>query len=79
MGPPRPGEILPPMLRDRLDLSEEQSKQVDALQKEVDAKLAKILNEKQNQQLKQIRERGPGGFGRRRRGPGSGPPSDRPE
>ena len=37
MGPPRPGEILPAMLRDRLELTAEQSQQVDALQKEVDA------------------------------------------
>jgi hypothetical protein len=44
-GPPRPGQILPPMLRDRLELTEEQSKQVDALQKEVDARLDNILNE----------------------------------
>jgi len=68
MGPPRPGEVLPAMLRDRLELTAEQSKQVDALQKEVDAKLEKILNEDQRQQLKEMRERGPGGPG------GFGPP-----
>jgi len=92
-GPPRPGQILPPMLRDRLELTEEQSKQVDALQKEVDARLDKILNEEQRQTLKQMLERGPGGpggFGRGGPGgpggfgpppppPGDGPPPDRPE
>jgi EF hand len=63
MGPPRPGEILPAMLRDRLELTPEQSQQVDALQKEVDAKLAKILSAEQMKQLQEMRNRGPGGFG----------------
>ena len=57
------------MLRRRLSLTADQEKQVDALQKEVDAKLDKILNAEQKQQLKQMRERGPGGFG-----PGGPPP-----
>jgi hypothetical protein len=90
MGPPRPGEILPPMLRDRLELTPEQSKQVDALQKEVDARLAKILSEDQNKQLQEMRSRGPGGFGRGGPGgfgspprggfgpPPGGPDGDRP-
>ena len=43
MGPPRPGEILPPMLQDRLRLTAEQKTQLEDLQKEVDAKLEKIL------------------------------------
>ncbi len=68
-GPPQPGQILPPMLRQRLGLTADQQKQVDALQKEVDAKLDKILTSEQKQQLKQMRERGPGGFG-----PGGPPP-----
>ena len=93
MGPPRPGEILPAMFRDRLELTAEQSKQVDALQKDVDARLEKILNEDQRQQLKEMRDRGPGGsggpggFGPRRRtrwprgGPGGfgPPPPDGPD
>ena len=54
---------------------------MDALQKEVNAKLDKILNADQREQLKQMRERGPGGFGPpggfggpggRRGGPGPG-------
>lgn len=93
MRPPRPGEVLPAMLRDRLELTAEQSKQVDALQKDVDARLAQILNEDQKKQLEEMRSRGPGGFGPPpgggfrpggpRGGPGGpggfGPPSDRSE
>ncbi|MDB5175007.1 MAG: hypothetical protein JWN51_3780 [Phycisphaerales bacterium] len=67
-GPPRPGQVLPPFLRDRLNLTADQAKQVDDLQKEVDAKLAKILTQEQNQQLKEMGNRGPGGPG----GPGGG-------
>jgi hypothetical protein len=78
MSPPRPGEILPAMLRDRLELTPEQSQQVDALQKEVDAKLAKILNADQKQQLQEMRDRGPGGFGPPPGGFGPGGPPDGP-
>ena len=76
MGRPQPGQILPQFLRDRLELAE-QEKQIQALQKEVDAKLAKILTADQKQQLKEIRERGPGGFGPPPGGPG-GPPGNGP-
>jgi EF hand len=62
-GPPRPGEILPAMLRQRLNLTATQQKQVADLQKEVDAKLAQILTAEQRNQLKAMRDRGPGGFG----------------
>jgi EF hand len=62
-GPPRPGEILPAMLRQRLNLTAKQQKQVADLQKEVDAKLAEILTAEQRNQLKTMRDRGPGGFG----------------
>ena len=77
-GPPgggfRPGEILPPMVLSRLNLSAEQKTQIDALQKDVDARLEKILNDEQRTQWKAMRSRGPGGPGRGgpggRRGPG---------
>jgi len=69
-GPPRPGEILPGMLRRNLKLTAEQTKQLDDLQKEVDAKIEKILNDDQKKQLKAMRQRGPGMFG----GPGGRPP-----
>ena len=68
MGGGRPGEILPRMLQERLRLSPEQRSDLEALQKEVDAKLDKILSAEQKTQLKQMRDRGPGGFGPR--GPG---------
>lgn len=73
MGPPRPGEVLPPMLQQRLNLTASQKAEVEALQKDVDARLAKILTSEQSAQLKEMRRRGPGGFG----GPG-GPGGRRP-
>jgi hypothetical protein len=77
--PPRPGEILPRMLQQRLRLTATQKTQIDELQKEVDAKLAKILDDEQKEQLKQMRDRGPGGFGPRGGGrPGGGPPPPPP-
>ena len=77
-GPPRPGQVLPPMAQQMLNLTDDQKKQVDELQKEVDAKLAKILTPQQLDQLKQMPGRGPGGrggFGPG--GPGGPPPQDR--
>lgn len=70
MGPSRPGEVLPVMLQTRLGLSAEQRSQIELLQKDVDARLAKILTEGQQEQLKEMRNRGPGG-------PGGGPPGGR--
>ncbi len=83
-GPPRPAQVLPPFLQERLELTAEQKKQLDALQKEVDAKLDKILTAEQKKQLKEMREGfGPGGRGPGGRGPGGpggrgagGPPPD---
>ena len=45
-GPPQPGQILPPFLQEQLKLTADQKKQLDALQKEVDAKLDKILTDR---------------------------------
>jgi hypothetical protein len=73
MGMGRPGEILPRMLQDRLKFTPQQRTDLEDLQKEVDAKLDKILSAEQKTQLKQLRERGPGGFGPR----GGGPPGGR--
>jgi outer membrane protein assembly factor BamB len=59
-GPPQLGQILPPYLQQRLDLTDDQKKQLAELQKEVDGKLEKILTDDQKKQLKEMRE----GFGR---------------
>jgi hypothetical protein len=58
-GPPQPGQILPDRLQETLKLTDDQKKQVADLQKEVDAKLAKILTEDQQRQLKEMRNRRP--------------------
>lgn len=75
MGAPRPGEILPAMLRRELQLTDEQSQELDALQKEVDARLAKILSAEQRDALRRMRpppqRRAEWIPGRR---PGGGPP-----
>jgi hypothetical protein len=85
-GPPgRPGEVLPQGLRQRLQLTADQRSQLDALQKDVDARLAKILTSAQQTQLREMRGPGgpgfgpgPGGFGPPGGGPGrGGPPPDR--
>jgi hypothetical protein len=75
-GPPPIGQVLPPFLRDALEVSDAQRKQLDDLQKEVDSKLAKILTEEQRKRLQELRDRGPGGPG----GPVGrfGPPGGRP-
>jgi hypothetical protein len=69
-GPPAVGQILPGFLQERLNLTAEQKEQVAELQKDVDAKLAKILTDEQKKTLQEMRERGPGRFGP----PGGGPP-----
>jgi hypothetical protein len=75
-GPPQPGQILPSFLQERLKLSAKQKKQVAELQKDVDGKLAKILTEDQNKQLKLLREEGPGRGGPGRRGEPEGDGAD---
>jgi hypothetical protein len=62
-GAPQPGQILAGFLRDMLRLSPEQRKQTDELQKGVDGKLAKLLQEEQKKQLKERPQGGAGGFG----------------
>lgn len=85
-----PGQLLPQPLQDELKLTDEQRQKIDELQKETDSRLAKILTEDQQRQLREIRERGPGDFGPpSERGPREGgrpggprrrraPPDDRP-
>lgn len=74
----RPGDILPGPLQDMLRLTDEQKKQVAELQKEADAKVEKILTEDQRKQLKEMRDRGPMGFGPPGGPGGFGPPPGGP-
>jgi hypothetical protein len=72
-GPPpgfQLGKVLPPHIREDLDLSEEQEKQLEALEKEVKNRLMKILSVKQQKQIEKLRNRRPGP-------PGDGPGGDR--
>jgi hypothetical protein len=71
---PAPGQLLPTFLQDQLKLTAEQKKQVEELQKETDAKLAKILTEEQQKEFRAMRDRPPGAPGFGPRGPGFGPP-----
>jgi hypothetical protein len=75
--------LLPPFIAERLELTSEQKKQIEELEKETKAKLEKILTAKQKKMLEQVRpmrpgQGGPGGPGGqggpgRGRGPGGGP------
>jgi hypothetical protein len=74
------GQVMPTFMQERLNLTDAQKRKVEALQKEVDTRLDKILTGDQQKQLKALRESGPGGrgFG----GPGGpdgfGPPPGEP-
>jgi len=74
---PKPGDVLPTGVQQRLKLTADQKKDLAAFQKDVDAKLEKILTAEQKKSLQEMRDRpfGPGGgppmpFG----GPGGFPP-----
>jgi hypothetical protein len=63
-GPPppfEPGKILPPHVRDTLELSEDQEKQIGDLEKEVRTKLLRILTDEQKDRLQEMRDKGPKG------------------
>lgn len=69
-GRPQPGQVLPAFMQDELQLTDSQRRDLQELQKDVDARLGKILTAEQQQQLRQMQSRGPGGPG----GPGGGGP-----
>ncbi len=78
MGPPggfRLGSVLPPHLAEDLDLTQEQRKEIAKIEKEVRAKLEKLLTRKQKALIEAHRPRGERGEGDR-----PGPPErrDRP-
>jgi hypothetical protein len=66
----QPGKILSPPQQETLKLSPEQKKKLEEIQKEVDAKLDKLLTDDQKSQLRAMQQ-GPGGGGPG--GPGGGP------
>ncbi|HEV3142919.1 MAG TPA: hypothetical protein VGZ47_03445, partial [Gemmataceae bacterium] len=70
----QPGQILPVPIQASLNLTDEQKKEVEALQKEVDAKLEKILTEEQRKQLKDMQQGAPRRGGAGRPAPGGNPP-----
>ena len=77
-GPPRYklGKVFPPPLLDELELTPEQEKELDAIEKELKTKLEKLLRKEQKKKVEDFRPRGPGGRG----GPGrkGGDRPDRP-
>ncbi len=65
-GAPRVGDVMPAQAADRLKLTPEQRRKMAELQKEVEARIQKILDDEQKAELKKMRETRPGG--------GFGPP-----
>ena len=61
-GGPRGVDLFPFFVRDQLDLTPEQSKQIEDFQKELGGKLDKTLNDAQKKQVREINPFGPGGF-----------------
>jgi hypothetical protein len=61
--------IVPPFVQEQLNLTEDQKKQIEQLEKDTKAKLDSILTADQKQKLKDMREKMRGGGGR---GPGGG-------
>jgi hypothetical protein len=62
-GPPKLGELLPGFLRDNMNLSAEQKKDLEAAEKEIAEKLEKLLTDEQKKQAKERTSGfGPGAF-----------------
>lgn len=59
---PQPGQVMPAAFQAMLKLTDEQKQKFEELQKEVDAKMDKILTDDQKKQIKEMRENR-GGFG----------------
>jgi hypothetical protein len=64
-GPPRfeLGQVFPPPLLDELKLTPTQEKELEAIKKDLKAKLEKLLTADQKKTLENFRPRGPGGPG----------------
>ena len=48
--------VLPPAVQNRLQLTDEQKKQIEAIQKEVEAKIMKVLTDEQKKTLEQMKK-----------------------
>lgn len=57
-----PGTVLSPRVQENLKLTDEQKKEFAELQREVDAKVQKLLTEEQNKQLRELKENTGRGF-----------------
>jgi Spy/CpxP family protein refolding chaperone len=75
-GPPPIGQIMPGFVQDQLKLTAAQKKDLEALQKDVDAQIEKLLTDDQKKAYKEMKERGPGP---RPGGLGGNPPPPPPE
>lgn len=76
---PRPGQVLPAGVQERLGLSDEQRRKVNALQEIVDTQLDSILTAEQKKMLSDFGQQGgPGGFGGPRGEGNFGPRGDGP-
>ncbi len=68
-GPPPPpppfelGRVLPPSVRDGIELTKDQADEIAKLEAEVKQRLEKILTPAQKDKIKDLRTRGPGGPG----------------
>jgi len=84
-GPPGfvPGKVLPPHVRDLLDLTPEQDKKIRELEDEVRGKLQRILTEDQIRRISELKDKGPKGppdgkdFPDKGKKKKDGPPDDR--
>jgi hypothetical protein len=56
----RPGDVLSPQAQDRLRMDPVQKEKLAELQREVEARLRKILDDGQNEQLRKLRQAAPG-------------------
>jgi Spy/CpxP family protein refolding chaperone len=73
-GKPQLGTVLPPHIRAQLELSDEQEQQLTNLEKDVKAKLLKILTPDQQKKVDEMFKKGPPGKGPGGPGgPGGGP------
>lgn len=74
------GQVMPAFVQEQLKLTDAQKKDLETIQKDIDAKLEKLLTEEQRKTLKEMKERRPGGGfpggpggGGRPGGPGGAP------